>query len=106
MKNNAIKETKSELKKVIWPSKKDVINGTAVVVAMVVIVGIIIVAFDFVSSALIGKIIGEDIRNINPLVNVEEHDHEHDHDHVHEEDDAQTPVEDSEPTIDNIEVAE
>ena len=57
MKNNMVKETKSELKKVIWPSRKDVINGTAVVAVMVLIVGAIILAFDFLSSALIKNII-------------------------------------------------
>ena len=52
MKNNMVKETKSELKKVIWPSRKDVINGTVVVAVMVIVVGAIILAFDFASSAL------------------------------------------------------
>ncbi|MBQ7668860.1 MAG: preprotein translocase subunit SecE [Clostridia bacterium] len=56
-----IKETKTELKKVIWPTRQEVINGTATVIVMVAIVGIIIFAFDFASGWAIGKIIKSDI---------------------------------------------
>jgi len=105
MKNNMVKETKSELKKVIWPSRKDVINGTVVVAVMVIIVGAIILAFDFASSALVKKIISRDDFVITDI------DHTgHDHDHEEEnsvEGDAQLPVEEnSEPTIDNNTVTE
>ena len=106
MKNNMVKETKSELKKVIWPSRKDVINGTVVVAVMVVIVGAIILAFDFASSALVKKIISRDDFVITDIDHTG-HDHEHDHDHEEEnpvEGDAQE--ENSEPTIDNNEVTE
>lgn len=40
------KEVKSELKKVVWPSKKQVVNNTLIVIAAVLIVGIVIWAFD------------------------------------------------------------
>ncbi len=40
------KEVKSELKKVVWPSRKQVINNTLIVIASVIIVGIVIWAFD------------------------------------------------------------
>ena len=102
MKNNMIKETKSELKKVIWPSRKDVINGTIVVAVLVVIVGAIILAFDFVSSALVKKIISRDDFVITDI------DHTgHDHEENPVEGDAQLPVEEnSEPTIDNNTVTE
>ena len=106
MKNNMVKETKSELKKVIWPSRKDVINGTVVVAVMVVIVGAIILAFDFASSALVKKIISRDDFVITDIDHTG-HDHEHDHDHEEEnpvEGDAQE--ENSEPTIDNNTVTE
>ncbi len=63
MENNKsfMKETKSELKKVIWPTKQQVINGTATVIAMVVIVGIIIAVFDAASNFTIRKIVETDI---------------------------------------------
>ena len=40
------KEIKSEIKKVTWPTRKQVVNNTAIVIAVVVIVGLIIFAFD------------------------------------------------------------
>ncbi len=40
------KEIKSELKKVTWPTKKQVLNNTLIVIAVVVIIGIIIAIFD------------------------------------------------------------
>ena len=108
MKNNMIKETKSELKKVIWPSRKDVINGTIVVAVLVVIVGAIILAFDFASSALVKKIISRDDFVITDIDHTG-HDHEHEEENVENpvEGDAQLPVEEnSEPTIDNNTVTE
>jgi preprotein translocase subunit SecE len=106
MKNNMIKETKSELKKVIWPSRKDVINGTIVVAVLVVIVGAIILAFDFESSALVKKIISRDDFVITDIDHTG-HDHEEENIEPPVEGDAQLPVEEnSEPTIDNNEVTE
>ena len=46
-----------ELKKVTWPSKKDVLNYSLVVFAFMVIMGVIIGVIDFGSSALIDWII-------------------------------------------------
>ena len=40
------KEVKSEMKKVVWPSRKQVTNNTLIVLAVVVLVGIIIWALD------------------------------------------------------------
>ena len=40
------KEIKSEVKKVTWPTRKQVVNNTAIVIAVVVLVGIIIAIFD------------------------------------------------------------
>ena len=106
MKNNMIKETKSELKKVIWPSRKDVINGTVVVAVMVVIVGAIILAFDFVSSALVKKIISRDDFVITDIVD-DHAGHDHEENNTTTDENTQTPVdENSEPTIDNNEVTE
>lgn len=42
------RESKSEMKKVVWPSRKQVAKNTAVVVAAVLIVGIIIWVLDLV----------------------------------------------------------
>jgi preprotein translocase subunit SecE len=100
MKNNMVKETKSELKKVIWPTRSDVLKGTVTVAVMVVLVGAIILVFDFLSSALVKKVISDENFSITEI------DHTG-HDHEHEDENAQTPVEEnSEPTIDNNEVTE
>lgn len=53
MKKNFIKETRSELKKVIWPTGKQVLNNTGVVIAMVALVGVIIFLFDTLSLEVI-----------------------------------------------------
>ena len=74
MGKNIVKETKSELKKVIWPTKQQVINSTGVVIAMVLIMGVIIFAFDLGSGAAIKAIMG------NTTISEEVHDHDHDHD--------------------------
>ena len=108
MKNNMIKETKSELKKVIWPTKKAVFNGTVVVAVMVILVGAIILVFDLLSSELVKKIISRDEISITDLIEATEHDHDHDHaDENSTDEKTQTPIdENSEPTIDNNEVTE
>ena len=40
------KETKSEVKKVVWPTPKQVLNNTLIVIAVVVIAAVFIAGFD------------------------------------------------------------
>ncbi|MBR2476631.1 MAG: preprotein translocase subunit SecE [Clostridia bacterium] len=42
------REVKSEMKKVVWPSRKQIVNNTLVVIAAVLIIGIIIWILDAV----------------------------------------------------------
>ena len=51
------REMKSELKKVQWPTRKQTINNTLIVIACVVIVGVFIWLFDFVAGQAIELII-------------------------------------------------
>jgi len=51
------RDMKSELKKVQWPTKKQTINNTLIVIACVIIVGIFIWLFDFVAGKAIGLLI-------------------------------------------------
>ena len=51
-------ESQNELKKVVWPSKKEVISLTMVVVAVSVVVGFFLVGADFIFSRLVRLIIG------------------------------------------------
>ena len=53
-----VKETKSELKKVIWPSAKDVVNGTLAVTVVSAIVGLYIVLADAGSLKLVETVTG------------------------------------------------
>ena len=52
------RELKSELKKVVWPTPKQVAKNTLVVIACVLIVGVFIWLFDLVFQAGIGALIG------------------------------------------------
>ena len=44
------RELRSELKKVVWPTPKQVLKNTLVVLACVLVVGIFIWLFDFVAG--------------------------------------------------------
>ena len=46
------KDFKAELKKVIWPTKKQLTNNTMVVVAMVIVTAIIVLVLDLVFDGL------------------------------------------------------
>lgn len=47
-----LKEVRAELKKVIWPSKQEVIKMTAIVVGVSVAIGLFIGALDFIFTKL------------------------------------------------------
>ena len=51
------REMRSELKKVVWPSKNQMVNNTLVVLACVVVVGIFIWAFDAIAGLVVNGII-------------------------------------------------
>ena len=53
-----LKDTRSELKKVVWPSKKDVKNNTVVVIAVVVIAAVFMLVLDVVFGGAIHLMIG------------------------------------------------
>lgn len=44
------REMKSELKKVVWPSGKQLVNNTIVVLVAVLIVGVIVCIFDLLAG--------------------------------------------------------
>ena len=48
--NKWFRDMKSELKKVQWPTKKQTINNTLIVIACVIVVGICIALFDLVAN--------------------------------------------------------
>lgn len=52
-----IRELKSELKKVQWPTKKQTVNNTLIVIACVLIVGVCIWVFDAVALAVVNALL-------------------------------------------------
>ena len=52
------KDTKSELKKVVWPSKKDVKNNTITVIAVVLIAAIVLIVLDLIFGGAIHLVVG------------------------------------------------
>ena len=50
------KETKAELKKVQWPTWKQTLNNTLIVIAFCVVVGVCIFAFDKLAGALLNAL--------------------------------------------------
>ena len=53
-----LRDMKSELKKVQWPTKKQTVNNTLIVIVCVIVVGLCIALFDFVANNAIGLLLG------------------------------------------------
>ena len=51
------RELRSELKKVVWPTKQQMINNTIIVLFCVLLVGVFIWAFDAVAGLVVNGII-------------------------------------------------
>jgi len=52
-----INQSKQELKKVVWPTKKQVINFTSVIIGVSIITGLFIGGLDYLFTQLVGLII-------------------------------------------------
>ena len=52
-----LKDLKGELKKVTWPSAKDVIKNVGIVIVCVLIVGVCIWVFDYLAHAVVGALL-------------------------------------------------
>lgn len=51
------REMRSELKKVQWPTRKQTVNNTLIVIACVIVVGICIWVFDALAGAVVRALI-------------------------------------------------
>jgi len=47
------RDMRGEVKKVVWPSKKQIINNTVIVIVFMVIAAVLIGGFDMILSALV-----------------------------------------------------
>ena len=54
----SFKATKSELKKVVWPTRKQLFNNTGIVIAALIVVGLIIFGLDSLCISLSKMILG------------------------------------------------
>lgn len=53
-----LKETYEELKKVVWPSRSDVIRLTGIVIFISFVVGLYIGGLDYIFTAILEKLVG------------------------------------------------
>ena len=84
VKKHFFKDFKAELKKVIWPTPKQLVNNTVAVVTIVLLTAVIVFALDAVFD--LGNKYG--ITKLQSIVDEKfnsEEDHNHDHNHDHEE---------------------
>lgn len=51
------REMKSELKKVVWPTPKQTVNNTIVVIVCVIVVAIVLGLFDTLANAVVGALL-------------------------------------------------
>ena len=52
------RDQKSEVKKIVWPSKKQVINNTVIVLAAVALFAVVTGAFDWIVGLLVKAVYG------------------------------------------------
>ena len=52
-----LRETRDELKKVVWPTRQEIIRLTVVVIAISLLVGLFLGGLDFIFTKLIGIVI-------------------------------------------------
>ena len=94
VKKHFFKDFKAELKKVIWPTPKQLVNNTGAVVTIVLITAVIVFALDAVFD--LGNKYG--ITKLQSIVDEKFNSEEEEHDHNHE--DGEEDV-DSEETTSN-----
>ena len=54
----SMKSTKSEFKKVVWPSRKQLINNTSIVIIALVVIGLVIFGLDSLFISLSKLVLG------------------------------------------------
>lgn len=56
MAKGLLKGVKAELKKVVWPTRKQLINNTVLVVVLILAFAVIVFGFDMIIQLLDGKL--------------------------------------------------
>lgn len=71
-KKHFFKDFKAELKKVIWPTPKQIVNNTIAVLTIVIIAAVIVFVLDFVFNIFNNKVMNQLKLNIRNKTAVEE----------------------------------
>ena len=53
-----VRDQKSEIKKIVWPGKKQVVNNTAVVIGFVLVAAVVVGVFDAALAAVVSLVLG------------------------------------------------
>jgi len=83
-KRHFFKDFKAELKRVVWPTPKQLLNSTIAVITIVLVIGVTVFVLDM-GFELLNKQNAklqsglQEKYNVNTNTTSEEHDHEHDH---------------------------
>ena len=78
-KRSFFKDFKAEIKKVIWPTPKQLVNNTVAVISIVLITSALVFILDFVFETA-NKYGVEKLKSVLGItIETEDHDHEHDH---------------------------
>ena len=97
VKKHFFKDFKAELKKVIWPTPKQLVNNTVAVVTIVLITAVIVFALDAVFD--LGNKYG--ITKLQSIVDEKFNSEEEEHDHDHEEGQEDSGSEETTSTEEN-----
>ena len=92
VKKHFFKDFKAELKKVIWPTPKQLVNNTVAVATIVLLTAVIVLSLDAVFDlgnkyvlTKLQSIVDEHFNNDEEKEEAHDHDHDHDHETSNEE---------------------
>ena len=108
-KRHFFKDFKAELKRVVWPTPKQLLNSTIAVITIVLVIGVTVFILDMgfellnKQNAKIQNTLQEkysnNLNNNTTSENHDEHDHDHDHDHTDEASSESNEIENSTNTV-------
>lgn len=100
-KRHFFKDFKAELKKVIWPTPKQIVNNTIAVITIVIITAVIVFALDSVFNILNDKVLNRFKENITETANIEEAEAETETEEQSSEESIQENTTSEENTVNN-----
>lgn len=86
-KRHFFKDFKAELKRVVWPTPKQLLNSTIAVITIVLVIGVTVFVLDMGFELLNkqnAKLQSSLQEKYNVITNTTLHEHDHDHDHVND----------------------